>query len=142
MLFVLFLIAAVVSVLVWRSARTKVYQQNPTYKGLSGLAALATIVFGVLALMQCFTVIPAGHVGVVDFFGTVSDNTLRAGINPVNPLARVVKFSVQTNEHKEVMQVLSREGLTIGLEISALYRLDADSAASVYKKITGETTLR
>ena len=137
MLFILFLVATLVSVLVWRSARTKVYQQNPTYKGLSGLAGIAMIVFGVLALLQCFTVIPAGHVGVVDFFGTVSDNTLKAGINPVNPLARVERFSVQTAEHKEVMQVLSREGLTIGLEISALYRLDADSAASVYKKIAG-----
>ncbi len=137
MLFILCLLAALVALLVWRSARTKLSQQNPTFRGLAGLAALATIVFALLALMQCFTVIPAGHVGVVDFFGTVSDNTLKAGINPVNPFAKVVKFSVQTDEHKEAMQVLSREGLTIGLEISALYRLDADSAASVYKKIAG-----
>jgi hypothetical protein len=33
------------------------------------------------------------------------------------------------------MHVLSREGLTIGLEISALYRLGPDSAANVYRKI-------
>ena len=65
--------------------------------------------------------------GVVDFFGIVSDNTLKAGINFVNPFAKVVKFSVQTKELKENMSVLSREGLTIGLEISALYRLEADS---------------
>jgi len=87
--------------------------------------------------VQCFTVVPAGHVGVVDFFGTVQDRPLPAGINLVNPLARVHKFSIQTKELKEMMQVLSREGLTIGLEISALYRLNPDSAASVYKKILG-----
>ncbi len=137
MLFILCVLAALVALLVWRSARSKVDQRNTAFRGLVGLAALATIVFALLALMQCFTVIPAGHVGVVDFFGTVSDHTLKAGINPVNPFAKVVKFSVQTDEHKEAMQVLSREGLTIGLEISALYRLDADSAASVYKKIAG-----
>lgn len=137
MLFILCLIAAVVSFLVWRSARSKVDQHNVTYRGLAGIAVLAMIVFALVALLQCFTVIPAGFVGVVDVFGNVSDNTLKAGINPVNPLAKVVKFSVQTDEHKETMQVLSREGLTIGLEISALYRLDADSAASVYKKIAG-----
>jgi regulator of protease activity HflC (stomatin/prohibitin superfamily) len=62
---------------------------------------------------------------------------LRAGINPVNPLARVVKYSIQTQEHKETMQVLSREGLTIGLEVSALYRLNPDSAARVYKTVSG-----
>lgn len=78
---------------------------------------------------------PRRECGVVDFFGTVSETPLKAGINSVNPFARVIKFSVQTTEHKEVMQVLSREGLTIGLEISALYRLDPDSAASVYRKI-------
>lgn len=137
MLFILCVIAAVASLLVWRSARTKVGQQNAAFRGLAGLAALATIVFALVALAQCFTVVPAGNVGVVDVFGVVSENTLKSGINAVNPLAKVVKFSVQTDEHKETMQVLSREGLTIGLEISALYRLDADSAASVYRKIAG-----
>jgi regulator of protease activity HflC (stomatin/prohibitin superfamily) len=82
-------------------------------------------------------VVPAGNVGVVDFFGIVSEKTLPAGIDLVNPLANVIKFSVQTKEHKETMQVLSREGLTIGLEISALYRLNADSAARVYKTVVG-----
>jgi regulator of protease activity HflC (stomatin/prohibitin superfamily) len=67
----------------------------------------------------------------------VSEKTLSPGINVVNPMARVVKYSAQTKEHKENMQVLSREGLTIGLELSVLYRLDPDSAASIYKKIFG-----
>jgi hypothetical protein len=44
------------------------------------------------ALALCLTVVPAGHVGVIDFFGRVSPNTLKAGINLVNPLARVIKF--------------------------------------------------
>lgn len=52
-------------------------------------------------------------------------------------MAKVIKFSWQTQEHKENMQVLSREGLTIGLEISALYRLNPDSAARVYQTILG-----
>ncbi len=46
-------------------------------------------------------------------------------------------MSVQTKEMREQMQVLSKEGLSIALEISALYRLDADSAANVYKTIAG-----
>jgi regulator of protease activity HflC (stomatin/prohibitin superfamily) len=52
-------------------------------------------------------------------------------------LADVIKFSIQTKEHKETMQVLSREGLSIGLEISAIYRLNPDSVAQVYKTILG-----
>jgi len=107
------------------------------FKTTASAAGGTAIVFVLIALVQCFTQIPAGHVGVVDFFGVVSDRALPSGIQPVNPLARVIKFSIQTKEHKELMQVLSREGLTIGLEISALYKLNPDSAAQVYKTILG-----
>ena len=80
---------------------------------------------------------PAGHVGVIDFFGRVSERTLKSGVNVVNPMARVIKMSVQTKEMREQMQVLSKEGLTIALELSTLYRLNAESAAEVYKTIAG-----
>ena len=135
MFFLLCVIVIIASFAIWRSASKKVAEHNLTYKGLSTVAVVAMVVFALIAVGQCLTVVPAGKVGVVDVFGTVSDNTLKAGINFVNPFARVITFSVQTVEHKEVMQVLSREGLTIGLEISALYRLDPDSAASVYRKL-------
>ncbi len=140
MFFLLCVIIVLVSFFVWRSAIKKIQEHNLTYKGLSTVAIAAMLIFTVLAVAQCLTVVPAGNVGVVDFFGTVSDNTLKSGINFVNPFARVIKFSIQTTEHKEAMQVLSREGLTIGLEISVLCRLDPDSAASVYRKIGTDYT--
>jgi prohibitin 1 len=99
--------------------------------GVGAVGLLAVVV----AFSQMLTVIPAGHVGVVDFFGSVSPVTLKAGINLVNPLARVIKFSVKTQEMKETMDVPSKEGLTVQLELSALYHLDPDKAAEVYKSI-------
>ena len=137
MLFIVAFLVAVIALVVWlRASRSNA--RNIDAARMTGSVALAvTVVFAVIALTQCFTQIPAGHVGVVDFFGIVSSRTIPAGINPVNPLARVHKFSIQTKELKETMQVLSREGLTIGLEISALYRLNPDSAASVYKSVAG-----
>ena len=137
MIFILSIIIALVGFFVWQSAARKVRQNNNSYRPIATVSLLAVVVFGVIALTQFFTQIPAGYVGVVDFFGIVSDKTLPAGINTVNPLARVIKYSIQTKEHKEAMQVLSREGLTIGLEISVLYRLDLDSAARVYKTVSG-----
>ena len=136
MIFILSIIITIVSIFVWRSAVRKV-QQNIMFRTVSNASILAAVVFGISALAQCFTQIPAGYVGVVDIFGIVSEKTFPAGINLVNPLASVVKYSIQTKEHKEMMQVLSREGLTIGLEVSALYKLNPDSAARVYKTVTG-----
>lgn len=138
MLFILTLLITIGAVIAWIAARRKVVQErNPLYSRTAGVAAVVAAFFAVVTIAQTFTVIPAGHVGVVNFFGIVSPRTLPAGINFVNPLANVIKFSIQTKELKENMQVLSREGLTIGLEISALYRLNPDSAARVYQTISG-----
>lgn len=137
MVFILAVLITFVALFVWRSAVRKVRQNNTIFRQIATVSSLAMVLFGIVALTQMFTQVPAGSVGVVDFFGIVSEKTLPAGINLVNPLARVIKYSIQTKEHKETMQVLSREGLTIGLEVSALYRLNPDSAARVYKTVSG-----
>jgi prohibitin 1 len=88
-----------------------------------------------LAVLSCLTVVPAGHVGIVDFFGHVSAKTLKAGINLTNPLARIVSMSVKTKEVKEVMDVPSKEGLSVQLEVSVLHHLDPEKAAEVYRTV-------
>lgn len=89
-------------------------------------------------LFSAIRVVPAGYVGVVDFFGSVSPQALNSGINLVNPLAKVVLLSVRTLEDKETMTVPSKEGLNVSLDISVLYRLDTAKAAQVYKTIGPE----
>lgn len=97
---------------------------------------LGVVIFIVVVMVfRTFTVIPAGHVGVVDLFGSVSDKTLKPGINAKNPLASVHKFSVKTQEMKEAMTVPSKEGLSVQLEVSVLYHLNPETAANVYKTI-------
>jgi regulator of protease activity HflC (stomatin/prohibitin superfamily) len=128
MLFALSVVASVLLVLAWRVTR----RTNP--QAATGLGAVA-LLLGLFALTRCLTIVPAGHVGVVDLFGSVSPNTLKSGLNLVNPLARVAKLSVKTQEIKEVMDVPSREGLTVQLEASVLFHLDPEKAAEVYKTL-------
>jgi regulator of protease activity HflC (stomatin/prohibitin superfamily) len=128
MLFAISVVAAVLMVLGWRAVRGT----NP--QAAAGLGAAALLV-GLFALTRCLTIVPAGHVGVVDLFGSVSPHTLKSGLNLVNPLARVAKLSVKTQEIKEVMDVPSREGLTMQLEASVLFHLDPEKAAEVYKTL-------
>lgn len=137
MVFIAALVIALIALVVWRNASQKVRQNNVLFKPIRAVSFLVMAAMCVIALTRFFSQIPAGHIGVVDFFGVVSERTLPAGINLVNPMARVIKYSIQTKEHKETMQVLTKEGLTIGLEISVLYRLDPDSAAQVYKTVAG-----
>jgi len=136
MLFLLSIIIVIGAIVVWMGALKKVRdERNMLFKTTASAASLTALAFAVVALSQMFTVVPAGNVGVVDFFGTVSDNTLKAGINFVNPFARVIKFSVKTQEIKEVMDVPSKEGMTVQLEISALFHLNPDKAEEVYKTV-------
>lgn len=133
MFFLIFILVAVAAFISWKNMRV-----NPNTSNSAGISLIVAAGAAVAALSNCFTVIPAGHVGVIDFFGTVSDNTLKAGINFVNPLARVVKMSIKTQEIKEVMEVPSKEGLTVQLEVSLLYHLNPEKAADVYKTVGEE----
>ena len=128
MLFVLTLVGAVLALVVWRGVRRVNPQAGFAVGGVAALLAAT-------ALAQTVRVVPAGHVGVVDLFGRVDSATRKSGLNIVNPFARVISMSVKTQELKEVMDVPSREGLTMQLEASALFHLDPEKAAEVYKSV-------
>lgn len=129
MLFILAIILLVSSLLAYFNFKKRGRGQE------SKIASAGIGIGAILVLIQLFTVVPAGTVGVVDFLGSVSPTTLKSGVNIVNPLANVVKFSIKTQEIKETMNVPSKEGLTIILEISLLYSLDPDNASKIYKSV-------
>jgi prohibitin 1 len=129
MLFIIAVLAAFIATLVYFSAKKRFNKSESTF------AFIGLIVAIIIAVMQFWTIIPAGHVGVVDFLGNVSDNTLKPGINLVNPMANVVKFDARTQELKETMNVPSKEGLTVTLEISLLYSLSFEYANRIYKTV-------
>ncbi|MBN2572310.1 MAG: prohibitin family protein [Ignavibacteriales bacterium] len=105
------------------------------------LIGVLVILAGILlSIVQCFTIIPAGHVGVVDFMGKVESTTKKAGLNVVNPLAGVVKFSIKTQELMEIMNVPSKEGLTVELDISLLFKLNEDKANLIYRTVGANYT--
>lgn len=96
---------------------------------------IAVVLFVLLIVGGPITVVPAGHVGVKDFFGRVSSNALPPGVHVVLPFTRVIKMSIQTQEVKETAEVPSKEGLVMDLEGSLLYRLDPTKAADIYKTV-------
>lgn len=129
MLFIIAILAAVVAFFVYRNAKKRFQKSETTF------ATLGIVVALFIALLQCFTIIPAGHTGVIDFLGYVSDVTLKPGVNMVNPMANVEKMSVKTQEIKEMMNVPSEEGLGVDLEISLLFKLNPDKANEIYKTV-------
>ena len=103
------------------------------YAGAIATFALLGVVVGVV--FGSVRVVPAGSVGVIDLFGQVQPTALKSGLNFINPFARVVPMSIRTLEDKEVMSVPSKEGLTVDLEISALFHLNPEKAVEVYRTV-------
>jgi len=129
MLFIITVAAAIVAWFVYRNSKKRMQKSEANF------ALIGMIVAIFVALLQCFTIIPAGHTGVVDFLGNVSDNTLKPGVSLVNPMAKIEKMSIKTQELKEVMNVPSEEGLGVELEISLLFRLNSEKANDIYKTV-------
>jgi regulator of protease activity HflC (stomatin/prohibitin superfamily) len=127
MVFVVCLLVAVLAL--WASRGSGLTSSSSRTLSLIGA------VFALFAASRAFTVIPAGHVGVVDLFGWVAPEPLPPGIRLVNPLAQITAMSVMTQEIKETMDVPSKEGLTMQMEASLLFHLDPSKAADVYKTV-------
>jgi len=102
------------------------------YCGTVGLAAL----IGVTSSCSC---VPAGHVRVVDFLGSVQERPLEPGLNwPVNPIASRVAMDCRTKQVEEKMSVPTKEGLMVDLDVSILYHLESNNAPSVYNTVGTE----
>jgi len=99
------------------------------------VGVIGAALFVLFLIGNPITVVPAGHVGVKDFFGSVSSTVLSPGVRVVFPFTRVVKISIKTQEAKETAEVPSKEGLVMDLEGSLLFRLDRDKAAEIYRTI-------
>lgn len=85
------------------------------------------------------TIIPAGHVGVVDYFGQVLEAELNPGFYLINPLKNVEKINIQTQEQefKDIKGTLTREGLEVVLDASIIWHIEPDKASDIYKTVKG-----
>jgi regulator of protease activity HflC (stomatin/prohibitin superfamily) len=106
------------------------------YNQTTNIVGFALIILSVIIMIFSFIrVVPAGCVGVVDLFGQVSDAVRMPGLNLVNPFAKLEIMNVKTEEETEIMNVPSKEGLSIDLDVTILYRLTPDKASNIYKTV-------
>ncbi|NJD76524.1 MAG: prohibitin family protein [Candidatus Methanoperedens sp.] len=113
--------------------------------GMIQSAGRAVILIFIIAIIvggvawAASVIIPAGHVGVVDYFGQVQDDELGPGFYLINPLKHVEKINTQTQEQefKEIRGTLTREGLEVVLDASIIWHIEPDKASDIYKTVRG-----
>jgi regulator of protease activity HflC (stomatin/prohibitin superfamily) len=90
---------------------------------------------GVAVIAFVAVAVPAGHVGILDTFGSVAPTTFAPGFHLKLPITWVEPISIKTQEIKEDTTVPSNEGLLVTLETSVLYKLSPNSAIEIYKTV-------
>jgi regulator of protease activity HflC (stomatin/prohibitin superfamily) len=116
------------------------------------LKRLFLILFGAILVLWLFfgsiVIIDAGETGVYSLFGKVKDEELHSGFHLVNPLAKINRLSIRTEEYTmskvstegkkigdDSISALTKEGLEVNLDITTFYHLDEAQASDIYKNV-------
>ena len=104
------------------------------------LAAIAVLITG----FSSFTVVPAGHTGVVSRFGAVQEGILTEGLHLKIPFVEsVTTIDNRVNVVETSFTAASKDLQTVTGAVSVNYRISPDSSANVYRNfgLSVESTL-
>ncbi|MFR7478448.1 MAG: prohibitin family protein [Acutalibacteraceae bacterium] len=104
------------------------------------LTAIAVLITG----FSSFTVVPAGHTGVVSRFGAVQEGVLTEGLHLKIPFVEsVTTIDNRVNVVETSFTAASKDLQTVTGAVSVNYRISPDSSANVYRNfgLSVESTL-
>ncbi len=106
------------------------------------------VILGLWLFFASIVIVDAGETGVYSLFGKVKDEELSSGFHLVIPLAKVTKMSIRTEEYTmsatrgegkkagaDAITALTKEGLSVNLDMTVLYHLDEKRASDVYREV-------
>jgi len=121
---------------------------NPVQKFSNPLRIAGVLLLLLGASVSMFKVIDAGQVGVKTLFGKVENDVLYSGLNVINPLVEVTTFDTKTQNYTmsgihdegtksgdDAIRVLSSDGLEVTIDLSVLFRVQANQAPGILKEI-------
>lgn len=94
----------------------------------------ALLVIGILS--TCFTVVEAGHTGVVLTFGAVSDNVLSEGLHFKAPLVQqVIQVNNRTQKIETQGTASSKDLQIVSYVVAVNFRINNSASADLYKNV-------
>jgi Membrane protease subunits, stomatin/prohibitin homologs len=100
------------------------------------IALVVTLLVIIVVLLNSITIVDAGHTGVINTLGHVSENVLQEGIHLKIPFIqtivkmdnRIVKLEVET-------EAFSKDLQTVTTKLAINYRVSKDKSYAIYKNV-------
>ncbi len=89
-------------------------------------------------ILSPFTIVNAGHRGVVTNFGIVQEQVLDEGFHWVSPFDSVKEVSVQRTKVEATASAASKDLQTVTTSVAVSYRLDTAYVRDLYQNVKGD----
>lgn len=138
----------IVLIVIFTAVKKQMKDNTGAIKVLNTLRIVAYIGIGFSVLYSSIIQIGPGEVGVPILFGNVQDNTLKSGLNFINPLVVVEKLDIKTQAYTmsgvkdegavkgdDAIVTLSSDGLSLRLDVTIWFRLGEAQAPNLLRTI-------
>ncbi len=93
----------------------------------------------IIFLIVSVTIVSDGYVGVKQTLGNYNDEELGTGVHIVFPIiSSIKKVDVRKTTISESVEVPSKEGLIINLDMSVIYRVKSTRASEIQQTVQGD----
>ncbi len=100
------------------------------------IAIIAIVLLVIITLSSTFTVVDAGHTGVVVTLGKVNERVLPEGIHAKVPfIQKVVKIDNRIRKLEVNTEAFSKDLQSVNTVLAINYRVDTSKSYSIYKNI-------
>ena len=138
----------ILGLIVFFIARALHNSASPFSKYAQAIKTSGIVLMILGALNTCVKQIDAGEIGVQSLFGKLQDEVLTSGLNFVNPLMDIKTIDVRTQNYTmsgvhnegditgdDAIRVLTADGLEVVIDLTVLYRVQANQAPKIVKEI-------
>ena len=114
----------------------EIKKNQPTKNGFKGITLIAAIIILLIVALNSFTIVPAGHTGVVLTMGEVSKTSYDAGFHLKIPFVQKVEtMSNKIQVYETPASAVSKDLQTVSSNIAVNYRLIAADSAGMYEDV-------
>ena len=109
---------------------------QPAKPGFKGIGLIIAAIIVLIVALNSFTIVPAGHTGVVLTMGEVSKTSYDAGFHLKAPFVQKVEtMSNKIQVYETPASAVSKDLQTVNSSIAVNYRLSSAKSSSMYEEV-------